>query len=33
MKEFFALRAKAYAYLTDDESENKKVRNKLWAYV
>ena len=26
MKEFFALRAKAYAYLTDDESENKKAK-------
>ena len=26
MKEFVALRAKAYAYLTDDDSENKKSK-------
>ena len=35
MKEFFALRTKAYAYLADDDSEKKKVngtkkvRNKM----
>ena len=39
MKEFVALRAKTYAYLTDDEGEEekskgtKKVRNKTRAYV
>ena len=39
MKEFVALRGKAYVYLTDDDSEKKKakaikkMRNKTRAYV
>ena len=39
MKEFVALRAKAYAYLMEDDSEHKKAKgtkkmyNKTRAYV
>ena len=33
MKEFCALRAKTYSYLTDDNSECNKMCNKTRAYV